>query len=164
MLRATGPIDWPAQDILRCISYHPLKTQWDINSEETTYLKKVGVNAYVLYMKTKKKFVVAARDFVTNYIQNTEADGLTYYCASSIGVKVQVPEKDSVIRGDCPLAGFLLKPDPTNKNKTNVTIVNEVDLKSSIPDFALRQVLKDQGYQIDRIRKVIVKWKEEFPG
>lgn len=63
---------------------------------------------------------------------------MTYYCASSSNVKVVVPEKDSVIRGECPLAGFLLKPDPQDKNKTIITIVNEVDLKSSIPDFALR--------------------------
>ena len=60
-------------------------------------------------MKTKKKFVVAARDFVTNYIQNTEPNGLTYYCASSNNVRgVTVPEKDGVVRGDSPLAGFLL--------------------------------------------------------
>ena len=95
------------------MSYQPLKGQWDINSEETKYLKKIGANAYVIYLKTKKKFVIQARDFVSNYIQNTEADGLVLYCSSTNNVKsIQVPERDSVIRAEAPLSGYLLRPDP----------------------------------------------------
>jgi hypothetical protein len=40
----------------------------------------------------------------------------------------------------------------------------EVDLKAGIPDFAMRQALKDQGYQIYKLRAVIPKWKKLFPG
>jgi len=56
-----------------------------------------------------------------------------------------------------------MKPDPNDPNKTRLTIVNEVNLKGGIPDFALKQGTKDSGFQISRIRKTIAKWKKDFP-
>lgn len=163
MVRATGPIDWPAKDILRCYSYGPLKKEWDINNDQTIYKKKVGVNGYVLYSKTVKRFMIAARDFASNYIQNTESDGTVFCCVSSTNCVMNIPEEKSVVRGETPLSGFIIKPDPEDQNKSICTLINEVDLKG-IPEFALRQAMKDQGYQIDKLRKVLPKWKKQFPN
>ena len=160
IVRAVGHIDCNAKDIFRCIMYNPLKSQWDINCDKTIYRKKVGVNGFILYNKTVKKYVVAARDFVMNWIQNTEPDGSTYYCASSIGCKYNEPEVKDVVRGATPLSGFHIQPVAGNPNRCKITIVNEVDLKTAIPDWILRTILKDQGYQIDRLRKMIPKWKK----
>ena len=43
-------------------------------------------------------------------------------------------------------------------------IVNEVDLKTSLPGYILRSAFRDQGMQIERLRKVLPKWKELYPG
>lgn len=40
----------------------------------------------------------------------------------------------------------------------------EIDMKGAIPEFAMKTALKDQGYQIHRIRSVLPKWKAKFPG
>lgn len=138
IVRARGTIEWNATDIFRCICNNQLKPQWDINCDHTIYRKKIGVNGYICYNQTVKKFVVAARDFVMNWIQNTEPDGSIYYCASSIGCKWNEPEVKDVIRGSTPLSGFHIKPCPDNPKKCDITIINEVDLKTSIPDFVLR--------------------------
>jgi len=37
MMRATGPIDWPAKDVLRCMCYHPLRKEWDVNNDVLHY-------------------------------------------------------------------------------------------------------------------------------
>ena len=149
---------------MRCICYHQFKPQWDINCDHTIYKKKIGVNGYILYNHTVKKIFVSARDFILNWIMNTEPDGSTYYCGSSIGCNWVEPEAKDVIRGATPLSGFHIKPHSNNPNKCDITIINEVDLKTSIPDFVLRQVFKDQGYQIDRLRKMLPIWKKKFPG
>lgn len=99
IMRANGMIDYPAKDIFRFICYTPMKPQWDLNNDQTVYKKKVGVNAYIVYSRTVKKFVISPRDFVVNLIQNTEADGTTYYCASSTDCEFEIPEVNNVIRG-----------------------------------------------------------------
>lgn len=43
----------------------------------------MGVNAYVVYMKTKKVMMVSSRDFCVNYINNIEADGTIIDCQTS---------------------------------------------------------------------------------
>jgi hypothetical protein len=70
MMRASGPIDWPPIDVRRCMQYRPMRREWDLNCDETKTLKKYGANAYVVYKKTMKKFVIAPREFVANQIMN----------------------------------------------------------------------------------------------
>jgi hypothetical protein len=57
-----------------------------------------------------------------------------------------------------------MQPIKGDRSKTFVTIVNEIDIKGFVPEWAMRTVMKDQGYQIDNLRKIIPKWKEIFPG
>jgi len=86
---------------------------------------------------------VSARDFVTNLIFNREADGTVYNVASSTNVKFEVPQIKNVVRAETPISGTMFRVDPNDPNKTHMTIVNEIDLKGSIPDFVLRTAFKD---------------------
>ena len=164
MMRAFGTIDHPAQDIFRTIQYFPLRKEWDVNNDINRTEKVVGANAYIQYIKTVKKFVISARDFVTNYIVNEEADGTIILTVTSEGVDYNIPPVAGVVRAYTALSGWILKPHPGDPKKTDVSMMVEVDLKAGIPDFAMRQALKDQGYQIYKLRAVIPKWKKLFPG
>jgi hypothetical protein len=95
---------------------------------------------------------------------NEEADGTIYFVTSSDNVDYDVPETPGVIRAYTAISGVMLKPDPSDANKCIMYTCVEIDLKGGIPEFAMRQALKDQGYQIDKIRKVLPKWKKLFPG
>ena len=116
------------------------------------------------YNKTKKKFVISSRDFATNYLINIEQDGTLIVCGSSLNPHFEIPEKPGIVRGATPISGWVIKPNPQNPKTSYCFNINELDLKAPIPDFAMRQVFKDQGYQIEKLRKVIPKWKKLFPN
>lgn len=111
---------------------------WAINNETSKFVKKIGVNGYIHYNKTRKLMVVKSRDFVTNMIQNTEKDGSIIYCCSSIGCEYDYPQENDTIRGTTPISGVIITPNPKDKNKSDMTIINEADLKTGIPDFIIR--------------------------
>ena len=164
LMRARGTIDAPPKDVYRCCQYTPFRVLWDINNDFLLLKKKIGVNAYIAHIKTKKKFVISARDFVVNYLINQDPDGTVSFVSSSDDCDFSIPELSSVVRAYTALSGIVLKPHPTDKNKTIMHSCVEIDLKGSIPEFGMKGALKDQGYQIDRIRGVITKWKALFPG
>ena len=143
IIRAEGPIDWPPIDVLRCMSYKPFQKEFDLNQDTAETLQKQGVNLLVLHKKTQKKYVVAARDFVVDLIFNREADGTVYNVSSSTNCKYQVPVTKGVVRADTAIGGNMFRVDPNDPNKCVMTIVNEIDLKGSIPDFVLRTAFKD---------------------
>mmetsp|Transcript_17931 Transcript_17931/g.27745 ORF Transcript_17931/g.27745 Transcript_17931/m.27745 type:complete len:156 (+) Transcript_17931:1937-2404(+) len=155
MLRAQGPIDHPPLDILRCLMHFPLRKDWDVNNEVAEVVKKVGVNAYHFYYKTKKRYIIASRDFVMNILFNIEADGSVYCLVSTDNCSATIPPKSGTIRGDCTVSAFYIQPKKGDPTKSYAYFINEGDLKGSIPEFALRQAQKDQGYQICHLRKVV---------
>lgn len=164
MMRAYGPIDWSPTEVRRCMAYKEFLREWDLNCDESSTLKVIGANAMIKYKKSVKKFVIAPREFVVNQIVNHEADGTIVLLGSSTNCTFHVPARSGVIRGECPISGWLIEPANKEQTKSNVYIVNEIDQKGHIPDFAVRQVMKDQGYQIDRLRKLLPKWKKRFPN
>ena len=143
MMRAFGTVDHPAKDIYRCMQYFPLRKEWDVNNDICKTEQVVGANAFVYYIKTVKKFVISARDFVANYIVNEEQDGTIIITITSEGVEYNIPPVAGVVRAFTAMSGFILKPHPGNPNKTDISMMVEVDLKAGIPDFAMRQALKD---------------------
>jgi len=146
LMRASGTIDWPAKDIYRCLSYQPMRKEWDINNDVFEHKKKIGVNAFVSYVKTVKKFVISSRDFVINYLLNEESDGTVIFCTSSDNCVSDIGPVQGIVRAHNVMTGFVLTPVAGDKSKTTMSMVAEVDLKGAIPEFAMRQVMKDQGY------------------
>ena len=162
--RGQGPIDYAPIEVLRCMLYFQFRKEWDINNDFCQFEKKVGANAYNFYTRTISKTGFSARDFVLNLIYNIESDGTVLWCASSHNCAHSKPPHHGTTRGDMPISGLILKPVKGEPNKTYCYIINEVDLKTTLPGFLLRTVYKDQGMQIERIRHVLPKWKKLFPG
>lgn len=146
------------------MQYRPIRKDWDLTCDEQKTLQKIGANAFVVYKKTVKKFVVAPREFVANQIMNVEDDGTIIVLGSSTNCKYHVPPRSGVIRGESPISGWIIEPANAEMTKSYCYVINEVDQKGQIPEFAMRQVIKDQGYQIDRMRKCLPKWKQKFPN
>ena len=82
-MRATGSIDHPVVDVARTYFYGPMRNQWDTNIDMVEHKKKIGVNATITYSRTVKKYLVAAREFIINYLYNEEEDGTVLYVSSS---------------------------------------------------------------------------------
>jgi hypothetical protein len=133
IMRAKGVVEWPPMDVFRAMNYSPMIKEWNLNHEESEFLKKVGVNGFHYWSKTKKVFVVSSRDFATNMLYNVEADGTVIICGSSDNFHGDCPEKPGAVRGLTPLSGYILRPVASDPSKTHITMINEVDLKGSIP-------------------------------
>ena len=114
MARASGPIDYPAKDVWRCMMYAGLRKEWDVNNDFMEHKKKIGVNAYITHIKTIKKFVISAREFVVCYMVNEEPDGTLLICTTSENCPVDIPQMPGIVRGHTALTGYTFKPDPSD--------------------------------------------------
>lgn len=132
--------------------YGPFRQEWDINNDKIQFKKKVGANAYVYYSKTKSKTAFSARDFVINYICNLEEDGSLVVACTSFNCDYEIPLQDGVTRGEIAVGGILLEPRKDDPSKTYAYVMQELDLKTSLPAYILRSAFRDQGMQIERIR------------
>ncbi len=117
-----------------------------MNNGVAEFVEKVGVNAYHFYFKTKKKFVIASRDFAMNVLLNVEPDGSVYFLASTDNCQAGIPSKPNAIRAESPISAWYIQPVAGEASRSVVYCINEVDIKGSIPEFAFRQAQKDQGY------------------
>jgi hypothetical protein len=64
-------------------------------------------------------------------------------CSSSANTKANVPEMAGVVRAESPISGYLMQPINGDRSRTMVTVINEVDMKGHIPEWAMRTVMKD---------------------
>jgi hypothetical protein len=53
------------------------------------------------------------------------------------------PETKAAVRGNVPVAGWLLQPVPGEPNSTRAFLVSEIDLKGSIPKSIYGMVYKE---------------------
>lgn len=113
---------------------------------------------YTTHKKTKKKFVVAARDFVSHVFTNRKEDGSAYNIVSSTACQYELAPEKGVVRAECPVGGHYMKVDPSDPNRCEMTVLNEIDLRGNVPQWVLKTAFKDQGYIINRIRKVMPEW------
>ena len=162
--RGQGHIDWPPIDVWRCMCNAKFKPEWDINNDGVKFHKKIGANAYIYYSRTKSKTGFTARDFIMNYICNLEADGTVIVTCSSFNCDFKLREQHGATRGEIAIGGILLEPVKGDPKKTKAYVMQEADLKTSLPAYILRSAFRDQGMQIERIRSVLPKWKEQFPN
>jgi len=91
MLRGQGYINHCPLDVFRCMNYKKMKPEWDLNNDTSAFVKKVGVNGYILYVKSKSKMGVSARDFLNNFIVNIEPDGTVIVVVCSQDVDYNYP-------------------------------------------------------------------------
>ena len=78
-------------------------------------------------------------------IMNIEKDGTIIICCSSTNCSFEYPLCTEATRAESPISGTILIPDKTNPNKTYMYVINELDLKTSLPGYLIRSAYKDQG-------------------
>ena len=75
MVRATGPIDFPPLTVFQAIEYGAGKAEWDDTHADCYFVKKLGVNAHVMYNRMIRVLFVEGRDFVVDSLMQQEDDG-----------------------------------------------------------------------------------------
>lgn len=92
IIRGQGTIDWPVQDVIRCMGYFPMRQEWDINNDVAEFRKKIGANAFYFYNRLKGRRGFSPRDFAVNLLYNREEDGTVLWVSSSVGCKFNLPD------------------------------------------------------------------------
>jgi hypothetical protein len=70
------------------------------------------------------------------------------------------PSPKGTVRAEVINAGWML--EPAGAKRTKATLMIESDLKG-IPQWALKQAYKEQGYQIMALRETVAKYLEDHP-
>eukprot|EP00350_Pseudokeronopsis_sp_OXSARD2_P002030 CAMPEP_0170554910 /NCGR_PEP_ID=MMETSP0211-20121228/12787_1 /TAXON_ID=311385 /ORGANISM="Pseudokeronopsis sp., Strain OXSARD2" /LENGTH=204 /DNA_ID=CAMNT_0010864349 /DNA_START=1642 /DNA_END=2256 /DNA_ORIENTATION=+ len=159
-IKATGTLDYPAEDIFKVIGNSAYRQIYDKNYDQGHYVMKIGKQAMLIYQKTKKISVVSARDFLLVMIYNKFANGSIKIVVASTDKNELFPEVKGAVRGFVEIGGWML--EPLEEGQTKVTYMTEVDLKGSIPSFVTNTANKDQGYQIPKLKNAITKYKQEI--
>lgn len=131
MIRLKCKSDFNPLTTFRAYSNIDLKLKCNKNVGEYKWLRRVGVNLHKGYQTTKKIMAVSSRDLYQYTFYNSYPDG---------SIKVVVFETDhpvtpGLIRMRMPMAGFHLKPDPSDPTKTIMNAIIEANLAGNIPKF-----------------------------
>ena len=162
-MKAYGHINHNVLDIWRCIQYNPWRPEWDANCAEIFWIEKMGVAAYTMYNRSKKVMVVSGRDFIMDVLTFQEPDGTILLIISSNEEQtLSYPQKKGVVRANAPIGGWVLIPDKDDPNKTHCSLSVEIDMVGYFPDIAINTAFRQQGYQINELRKTIPKYLEKF--
>ncbi len=106
-----------------------------------------------MYYKTKKMVIVDPRDFVLILHFNKTPSGVLYALAMHADRDELIPESKGIVRGILYMGGWRL--EPLDENRTKCEYIAEIDIKLNIPGFIMKQVIKDQGYQVVKLRKAV---------
>ena len=72
------------------------------------------------------------------------------------------PMKKGIVRANAPIGGWILIPDKNVPNKTHCSLFLEVDFGGYMPDIAVNTAFRQQGYQINLLKKTLPKFLEKF--
>lgn len=155
-LRSQGWVPYSAIDIWRCIHYNPLRKKWDGNVERYETFAKLGPGLYNVLNRGKRVGIVWPREFIMNCFTYAQSDGTIFIVyTSNEDLYEEHPVDKGVLRGECPISGWIIKPDENDPNRSYCQLLIDVALGNLIPQFVIRQTFKDAGLQLARIQENI---------
>lgn len=96
-------------------------------------IDRIADQIFIVWQRSKKISIVAARDFVNTIIVNQKPNGAIYVCATDTNIPGLVPETKGVIRASAPFGGWRIEPLEGDPSKSRVSYMIELDLKGNIP-------------------------------
>ena len=72
------------------------------------------------------------------------------------------PCKKEVVQAQAPIGGWVIVPDKENPNRTHCTLMIELDFGGYMPEIAVKTAFRDQGYQINLLKKTMPKFMDKF--
>lgn len=158
-MRASGHINYRSINIWRCINYNEWRKQWDANCDAIYFMGKQGVGAYSMYNRSKRIMVVAEREFILDFFTfQDEKDDTIFIIISSNDELEGPPKKKGVVSANAPIGGWVIVPDKENPNRTFCTLMIELDFGGYMPEIAVKTAFRDQGYQINLLKKTMPKF------
>ena len=107
--------------------------------------------------------MISGRDFIFDYIVNEEQDGTIIITTSSnLDLNDSIPVPKGIVRGNSPIGGYIIKPKNEDRTESHVKLLLELNFGGNIPDFAVKTAFRDQGYILDKLRKIMPEYYKKY--
>lgn len=137
-MKAQGPVDFAPIWCFRAEKHTADRGIWDLTADKTYVVQKEGVNGYITYCQSRRVVLLEPRAFVLESINNKFEDGSYVVVHNSNPDRNDIVEVPSgVTRAALHASGWYFEQDPMIKDRTNVTLICEIDFKLSIPDIVM---------------------------
>ena len=163
----TATLDYPAKIVFRVLNDPKYRARYDETIESTQILNKICINTYLWQHITKAKSGLiggeSARDFIAiNYLYKNSKDNFMSVSWSDEAYEKGIPAGNKIVRGTMHLSGWLLKPKKSNKDKTEITLIEEIDPKiSGLLSSGNKDNNIKKGKQIKKLNEIIGEYVKE---
>jgi len=161
-IRAETTIKAPAQKVSELIQDATKTCEWDKTLEVAKIVEQVDKYTFTYTLSKKPALVVDKRDCVV-LSGLYEENGQIIFAGASHEHE-SYPPKDSPVRCQIILWGYILTPDEKDPNVCNIVYVVLIDPKGWLPKTVTNSVSQDQAMNVREIRNFIEGKKQEKKG
>jgi hypothetical protein len=156
-VRGRTRIDVSLETVLGVVRDTSIKATWDDMFVTSCVIEEVaGGQTKIQQECFKGIWPVAGRDFCTIQTVRIRPDGTLVMAGGSIADR-RCPEASPYVRGECTLAGFVVRPLLDDGSACVVDYISHADLHSNVPAFILAKVAERQLMNVARIRDICEK-------
>lgn len=145
VLKATGVLPHHVDWCFKTLADGEARLKYDVNIQETSFIKKVAVNTYVGYQKSKKIVIVSERDFVIvqHFVRHKNGDMQIVVFADSEYENLVPADKSRAVRGSVYVGGWYF--EKMSEEQTRATLILEIDIQGRVPQWVIKQSNTQQG-------------------
>ena len=148
IIRSQGIVKSPASKIIEMGHNIEIATEWDNTLESVKIIHKTEDDYALIQTVTKKVPLVTQREsFILSKIFHNEEDGSTFVVSTSCDIPGIKSSSDRVT-AQIHLLGWVMNPDVSDPNITNLTVILHVDPKGWIPKSLFNSFAHEQGFNM----------------
>jgi len=151
IIRAHTFFKAPAEVMVEVASEIEVILEWDKTLETVRALRRSKDNKtdyYIIYMITKKIPFIVQREAIILARFFYDDDGTIYGVGTSIDQHPEIEDSIYRVRAAAYLIGWVMKPDPADPERTELTYILNIDPKGWIPKPAFNWFVHNQGFNV----------------
>lgn len=151
--------DVPFKKAVKLMTDWKLRQEWDKTAAVVDVLDRIG-NFKVVYNRLKMPLFCTKRDAVLASLERYDSDQHCYILAlrSTEHPLIQETQKSSFVRAETILSGTIIRPVEDGSQSSTVTIITQMKLKGSAPQFIKNSYLAGSPVKrMQLLRKFYIK-------
>ncbi len=152
-IKGTGVVDAPPEFILRLLQDPVHTTALDDLLKETRVVEELSPAVTLVQLLYKAVWPTSPRDFAVLSVGG-QVNDTTWISSGSSIVDDRIPPEKGYVRADLLGGGYVIHSMSNKPDKSIVTYAACVNLKGSIPAFAVNKIAESQPMCIHNLRKL----------
>ena len=152
-VKGSGAVAAPPEFLVRVLEDPANVTILDDLLKETRALERLSPAVTLVHLLYKAVWPTSPRDFSILSICGRVNDTTWISLGTSV-VDDRMPPEKGYVRADLLIGGYVLHSVPDNPDMSNVTYAACVNMKGTIPAFAVNKVAESQPQCINHLRKL----------